>query len=83
MSRILQHILDEKGGNCKICGTSVAQMKAGYTCVWRDVPDDRDRVIRPEPKEREYGIYDSETIFSRLNELKVEKDGMINHVDED
>ena len=83
MSRICEHILDEKEINCEICGTSLVQMKNGYGCIWRDIPDKRLAQVRPEPKEREYGVYDSKMISSRLEELYKEKTELINYVNSD
>ena len=83
MSRICEHILDEKETNCKICGTSILMMNNGYMCVWRDVPDERTREIRPEPKERQYAVYDVKTISRRLLELEQEKSLAINYISEE
>lgn len=83
MPRILKHILDEKKTNCKICGSTVDQITTGFTCIWRNEDESKNSLIRPEPKEREYAIYNSEIISLRIKELILEKNNMINHVDED
>ena len=83
MTRICEHILNEEEKGCKICGTNLLMINNGCSCIWRDIPDERTKEIRPEPTEREYAIYDGITISSRILELKIEKDNMINHVNED
>ena len=84
MSRILQHILVDGEDICQICGSNRIQINYGLGCIWRDVPDERTNLIRPEPKEREYAVFDREVISNRILELKTEKDNMINHhVEED
>ena len=81
MSRVCLHILSEDG-SCSFCGSSKWQIAAGWTCVWRDVPDTRLTALRPEPALRKLAHEDADAISARLAELRKESDVAINHVED-
>lgn len=63
---------------CLHCG-ALFSGRENTTCVERVVGL---RDLRPEPKLREMALDSVDSIFDRIQELKKEKDSMINHVDE-
>lgn len=76
--RVCQH---EPGpdGSCLHCGSWPALIaNPNYTCVWRDLPDPRAADTRPEPSLRPVACEDSNAIYLRLAELKIERDNALN-----
>lgn len=64
---IRQH--EPVNGICPHCGTNEPFNER--TCISRDA---NTKNMSPEPKERSFAVYDSDTISRRLGELRAERD---------
>jgi hypothetical protein len=82
MSRVREHAVAEGASFCTHCGTTTAAIAVGKGCIWRELPDERSTIMRPEPALRPVASEDSEAISARLAELRAERDAAINRKDD-
>ena len=76
----IEHEFRETDDRCKHCGVPRATHEATPEQCIRS--HSATTVLRPEPEERQYAVYDAGTISARLAELKAEREAVWSQTEE-